>query len=365
MKTMLTRPARAFGMVLALGVLAGAGPRSPLDAQVIRRSTEPQECRCVDKDGKRIENCSCVRLPNFGRVLAQAVPATRPRLGITLAEPAEGAEARGAEVASVREDGPAAKAGIVKGDIITRVDGKSLLEPLGPGVERKFDEDASLPVQRLMEIVRGIEPGQKVEVEYLRGTERRTTTVEARDLEDWSVRVVSPDWDPEAFQLRMRGLEDRLRDLRVHVSPGDSGIRVWTDSTRWPRVFFREGPGAATFHLTSLDEERLWECPGGSAAGALIVGFPGRCPGGLELLELKPGLADYFGAPSGVLVADVHEDSKLGVQPGDVILAIGDRETPNPDRVRRILESYGADEAVTLRIMRQKREMTVTGTLKR
>jgi len=113
------------------------------------------------------------------------------------------------------------------------------------------------------------------------------------------------------------------------------------------------------------EDGRLWACPGDSATPGFLVGFSHRCVGGLQLLDLKPGLADYFGTASGVLVADVHEDSKLGLQPGDVILAVGDREITDPDRVRRILSSYAADETVTLRVMRQKREMTVTGTLGR
>lgn len=363
MKTMLTSLRRALGVALALGVLAGTGAVPRAEAQVRLRVTEPEDCRCVDKDGKAIENCSCVRIPEMGRVLRQALPTGRVRLGVTLADAKEGSEARGAEVASVMKGGPAEKAGIQAGDVLTRVDGKSLLEPLAPDVERSFDEEASLPVQRLMEVVKGIDPGEKVEVEYLRGAQRSTVTLEARDLDTWSWSVVGPEWNPEAFQDRMKDLETRLKEMHIQVSPEGREIRIFGDSARAGRVIVRERPEARAFTLVTEDDERLWACPGKASASGVWVGFGGRCLGGLELLELKPGLADYFGTATGVLVADVHADSKLGVQPGDVILAVGDRAVTEPERARRILSSYGADETVTLRVMRQKRETTVTGTL--
>lgn len=362
MMMMLRSPGGALGVGLALGVLAGTAARG--DAQVIVRTPEPQECRCVDADGKVIERCSCFTLPDVGRIVTAVTAGGRARLGVTLADAKKGAEVRGAEVQSVMEGGPADKAGIRKGDVITRVDGKSLLEPLDPNVERRFDEDASLPVQRLMEIVKGIEPGERVEVEYLRDGQQATTTVEARNLDRWSWSVVAPEWSQEAFQDRMKELEERLGDLRIRVHPEDREVRILRDSLRAPRVFLRSTPEGRAITLVTEDDERLWACPGdSSSARGFWVGFSDRCVGGLELLELKPGLADYFGASRGVLVADVHRDSKLGVQPGDVILAVDDREATDPERLRRILSSYAADEDVTLRILRQKRETTVRGTL--
>ena len=78
--------------------------------------------------------------------------------------------------------------------------------------------------------------------------------------------------------------------------------------------------------------------------------------------ELNPDLGEYFGTERGVLVTDVDEDSTLGLQAGDVVLKVGDREVTDPSRFRKILSSYEAGEEITLHIMRQKNEMTVSGT---
>jgi len=64
-----------------------------------------------------------------------------------------------------------------------------------------------------------------------------------------------------------------------------------------------------------------------------------------------------------VLISDIDEDSPLGLRPGDVILRVGDREATSPERVRRILESYGDDESVTFRVRRQGSELDVLGRL--
>jgi len=66
-----------------------------------------------------------------------------------------------------------------------------------------------------------------------------------------------------------------------------------------------------------------------------------------------------------VLVTDVHPDSPIGLEAGDVILAVGDREVDGPTRVRRILASYDVEEPVTFRIMRDRTQMEVSGRLAR
>ena len=106
------------------------------------------------------------------------------------------------------------------------------------------------------------------------------------------------------------------------------------------------------------------ECPGSDDEGEDVSFFySSNCIGGLELMELKEGLADYFGADAGVLVVDVHEDSPTGLMAGDVIIGIGDRDATSPERARRILQSYVEGEDVTFRILRRNSEMTVTGQL--
>lgn len=312
---MRTRRVGGLVRVFAAGCIGLAMAAAPATAS----AQEPEdECRCVDAEGNEIENCTCFRMPRLGGMaMARAFADARPRLGVSVSA-VDNDEGRGARVTDVLDEGPADDAGLREGDVITRIDGRSLLEPLSAEQEEELDLDESLPVQRLLAIARELEPGQEVEIEYLRGDETRTTTVVAEELEPWGGRVsiFGPDW--EAHGMRGRTMEDMPAFEWRSGAPDDEGARLLL------RRF-----GAAT--------------------------------GGLELAEVNPELGSYFGTEQGVLVLDVDADSRLGLEPGDVILRIGSREATTPERVRRILSSYEPDEAITFDVRRDGRDMSVSG----
>lgn len=85
--------------------------------------------------------------------------------------------------------------------------------------------------------------------------------------------------------------------------------------------------------------------------------------GDAEFVSLTPGLGRYFGADSGVLVVRAPEDSTLGLQDGDVIVSIGDREPQNGRHAMRILRSYQPGEAVELKILRDRRAQSLRSTV--
>jgi len=204
----------------------------------------------------------------------------------------------GAEVQSVVPDGPADKAGLKAGDIITKFDGTSLAGA------KSDDEDESGPGMKLVELARKLDPGDKVEIEYRRGTDNRKATLEADDMGNtFSFRM--PDMD--AFR---RGMNE-----------------------------FRVMPHGLDFEFFGTGR---W--------------------GGLELVSLNPDLGEYFGAKDGLLVVSVAEGSELGLKAGDVILSIAGRTPKSPSHAMRILGSYEGGEAVQLEIMRKQRRQTISVT---
>ena len=70
---MMTKPRwGAFWTILGLAVGAAAVTAQPASAQDVRVRTE---CRCVDRDGNELENCSCFRAPDVSGILS-----TDPRI---------------------------------------------------------------------------------------------------------------------------------------------------------------------------------------------------------------------------------------------------------------------------------------------
>jgi S1-C subfamily serine protease len=234
----------------------------------------------------------------------------RPRIGIQVDTRADAEKDKiGARVEAVTDDGPAAKAGIKEGDIITRFNGVAL-----GGVKSEEDEDASGPGLKLISLARKLDAGDTVDVEYRRGSENKKARIVAADLGDFSMR-----------RFKLEGPDFRgMRMPRVEIQPGPEGM---------PRMF-QGGPG----------EFRIFT----------------RQEGGLELAELNPDLGEYFGAKEGVLVLKAPADSGNPLKAGDVILSIDGRATKSEEQARRILRSYGDGETAKLEVLRKQKKMTLS-----
>ena len=84
---------------------------------------------------------------------------------------------------------------------------------------------------------------------------------------------------------------------------------------------------------------------------------------GMELATLTPRLGQYFGTDRGVLVVRAPESGTFQLQDGDVILAIDGREPKNGSHATRILRSYQPGEKIAMKIMRQKKPLSLEVTL--
>jgi S1-C subfamily serine protease len=232
----------------------------------------------------------------------------RARLGLKVNLRARETDSIGAYVDAVTPNGPAANAGIRSGDIITRVDDKSVLT----GESSSRDDRESLPGLRLIELAATLEPNDTVPVEFRRGKERKT------------VSVVTADEPNILFRAR----------------PGRGSFDF-----RYPS----EGPMAL-----SPDDEHIF------VEGSFLYGSP---LAHLELAPLNPDLGQYFGTTTGVLVISVPKDSELGLKGGDVVLAVDGRKPEGPSHLLRILRSYQDSETFKVDVLRNRKRLVVEGRL--
>jgi serine protease Do len=93
-------------------------------------------------------------------------------------------------------------------------------------------------------------------------------------------------------------------------------------------------------------------------------GGPARL--GVAVQPLTPQLATYFGAKDGALVTTVTDGSpasRAGLRAGDVIVSVNKQPVSSPADLSRVIGSVTSAAEVTIAIVRDKKETTVTAKL--
>ena len=87
---------------------------------------------------------------------------------------------------------------------------------------------------------------------------------------------------------------------------------------------------------------------------------------GVNVQELSPQLADYFGVDDGVLVSSVDDESaaaNAGLHAGDVITSVDGRSVADSANLRRRLSAVDPGEEVSIGVTRAGHELELTATL--
>ena len=194
----------------------------------------------------------------------------------------------GVAIVGVTPGGAAEAAGLRADDVLVAIEDTSLTA----ASMREANE-------RLLRFMRGVKPGQELQLTYLRGDDFVDT------------RLVAETFDPGML-------------------PPDFPFRE--DLERLGRRFGDEFIEPLQFR---------WRHYGTFA--------------GMELVALTPELGRYFGTDAGLLVVRAPDSDGVDLEDGDVIQNIGARVPNDPAHAMRILRSYEPGEELVIGIVRDQR----------
>ena len=211
----------------------------------------------------------------------------------------------GVLIEDVTADGPAAKAGIRKGDVLVEFDGERVRS-----------------ARQVTRLVQETPAGRSVPAVLLRDGQRTTVTLTPEEGNRFSFE-------------RLHELEDMARDMasRIPPVPAPPAVPRAPDAPRPPSVW-------------RFDE------------------LLGRNQLGVTLQSLSSQLAEYFGVKEGVLVTSVSDDSvaaRAGLKAGDVVTSFNGTAVNDASDVRRQVQDLKEGEEFTMVVTRDRKPVTLKG----
>jgi C-terminal processing protease CtpA/Prc len=271
----------------------------------------------------------------------------RAMIGVVL-----GADANGARINAVTPDGPAARAGLLGGDVITGIDGRALAS--GKKVEGEDETAYDDAHDRLAEL----KENQQVRIDYLRGKQKGTAVIKAerREALNWpSLMNEDPEHPflPRDFNERIRvDVERAQREAERAARDRDHVQRdVERANVEYMRANANEAHAIAeaTAHATAQASAQV-------AARAATRAMRHAMPWwGLNLAPVNAELGRYFGTDKGALVIAADTDSLPGLRAGDVITSVGDEPVNRPEDVMRLMRDEPTGKDVSVKLMRDRK----------
>ena len=267
--------------------------------------------------------------PDRGPLEAMMLADRGAEIGVTIRDidPADLAsqKAAGVLVEQVRPGSPAATAGLRAADLVVSFDGERIRS------SRQFSR-----------LVQETPPGRTVTATIVRDGRRSDVSI-----------------TPAALRTARR--QDNAPRRQGRDDPGNSDRDIIINRGRdviIDRDALRERLERDLGQLDGLNDrfdmpEFNFEFPGPSARGRLGVG----------VADLTAQLAAYFGAKEGVLVTTVTEGtpaSSAGLKAGDVIVMFNGETVRNRVDLQRAVGRVQADAAVSIGIVRDRKQSDVT-----
>ena len=248
-------------------------------------------------------------------------------------------------ISAVTPNGPAARAGLHDGDLITAIDGHALTAAKGGRADDDDDDgDEDGAVRQARRLLANLKANQPVRIEYLRGSQKGEVTLNAerREALNWPA-LMNDDPEhpflPKDFNERIRADVERAtrqaeRELREKDRMLEASERI---KERMNSKEVRESMVNA--HRAMRRVMPWW---------------------GLNLAPVNAELGRYFGIDKGALVIAADTESLPGVRAGDVIVGVGDSVVERPEDVMRSLRDEPPGKDIALKLMREHKRVALS-----
>lgn len=257
-------------------------------------------------------------------------------------------EDHGLHVSAVTPGGPAERAGLRTGDVITTVDGK----PVG-----SFDasSEAALRTAEVGKSIRlGVErAGKRLHVDV---------TPERMQAGDWQATVRAAELAANQAVASVQSPEFRKR-LQQSIDDATASVQ----SPEFRRHIQQSIDDAMKSASAAIDSAAIAR-ESASAARAAAIEAGGQSHHwavfmspwwGLNLAPLNADLGRYFGTDRGVLVLSRDDKQFPELQPGDVITDVGGKSVAQPEDVQRALRGAGDDKRVQVALRRHGKNLAL------